>query len=192
MLQGLGCYLIFLEMFSFKEYLRHSILFVLTLVTTTLAGGEWVYGKSIMVSGDSALTWEYFFKSMAFSIPFIGILLIHELGHFFTSLYHKVRCTLPFFIPAWLGFIGAPSIGTFGAIIQMRGFVNSRVKFFDIGIAGPLAGFVVALGVLIYGLPICPRQITSTKSILSTLTPIFKDMARMCWILSWEEIFCLS
>ncbi|MBC6365237.1 site-2 protease family protein [Algoriphagus sp. AK58] len=144
-------------MFSFKEYLRHSILFVLTLVTTTLAGGEWVYGKSIMVSGDSALTWEYFFKSMAFSIPFIGILLIHELGHFFTSLYHKVRCTLPFFIPAWLGFIGAPSIGTFGAIIQMRGFVNSRVKFFDIGIAGPLAGFVVALGVLIYGFTHLPE-----------------------------------
>ncbi len=138
-------------MYKPKEYAIHLLLFVLTIITSTLAGGEWVYGKHILASGESALTWEFFFKSMAFSIPFIGILLVHELGHFFTSLYHKVRCTLPFFIPAWLGFIGAPSIGTFGAIIRMKGFVNSRIKFFDIGIAGPLAGFVVALGVLIYG-----------------------------------------
>ncbi len=155
--RGRRFYLIFLRMFKPKQYLVHFSLFILTLLTTTLAGGEWVYGKSIMTSGDSALTWEYFFKSMAFSIPFIGILLVHEMGHFFTSLYHKVRCTLPFFIPAWLGFIGAPSIGTFGAIIQMRGLVNSRKKFFDIGIAGPLAGFVVALGVLIYGFTHLPE-----------------------------------
>ncbi|GMQ24192.1 site-2 protease family protein [Algoriphagus sp. oki45] len=138
-------------MYKPKEYLIHGFLLALTLVTTTLAGGEWVYSKSILASGESALTWEYFVKSMAFSIPFIGILLIHELGHLFTSIYHRVKCTLPFFIPAWLGFIGAPSIGTFGAIIRMKGFVNSRKKFFDIGVAGPLAGFVIAFGVLFYG-----------------------------------------
>ena len=56
-----------------------------------------------------------------------------------------------FFIPAWFGFLGAPSLGTLGAVIRMKGFVNSRKKFFDIGVAGPLAGFVVALGVLFYG-----------------------------------------
>ena len=138
-------------MYKPKEYFIHGLLFLLTLIASTLAGGEWIYGKSVLVSGESALTWDYFFKSMAFSIPFIGILLIHELGHFFTSLYHKVKCSLPYFIPAWLGFIGAPSIGTFGAIIRMKGFVNSRKKFFDIGVAGPLAGFVIAFGVLVYG-----------------------------------------
>lgn len=138
-------------MYKPKEYLIHGLLLVLTLITTTLAGGEWVYSKSVLGEGDSFLTGEYFLKSMAFSIPFVGILLIHELGHFFTSVYHKVKCSLPFFIPGWLGFIGAPSIGTFGAIIRMKGFVNSRKKFFDIGVAGPLAGFVIALGVLIYG-----------------------------------------
>lgn len=138
-------------MYKPKEYLIHGLLFVLTLFTATLAGGEWVYSKSILGSGESALTWEYFLKSMSFSIPFIGILLIHELGHLFTSIYHRVKCTLPFFIPAWLGFIGAPSIGTFGAIIRMKGLVNSRKKFFDIGVAGPLAGFVIAFGVLFYG-----------------------------------------
>lgn len=143
-------------MYSRKEYLIHFSLFALTLITTTLAGGEWVYSKSILGEGDTLLTWEFFWKSTAFSIPFIGILLIHELGHFFTSIYHKVKCTLPFFIPVWLGFIGIPSIGTFGAIIRMKGFVNSRKKFFDIGVAGPLAGFVVALGVLIYGFSTLP------------------------------------
>ena len=138
-------------MHSTKEYLIHSLLFILTLITATLAGGEWVFGKSVIGSGDSLLTWEYFWKSTSFSLPFIGILLIHELGHYFTSIYHKVKCSLPFFIPAWLGFIGAPSIGTFGAVIRMKGFVNSRIKFFDIGVAGPIAGFVIALGVLTYG-----------------------------------------
>ena len=143
-------------MYKPKEYLIHGLLFFLTLGAATLAGGEWVFGKSILVSGEAFLTWEYFLKSMAFSIPFIGILLIHELGHFFTSLYHKVKCSLPYFIPAWLGFLGAPSIGTFGAIIRMKGFVNSRKKFFDIGVAGPIAGFMVALGVLVYGFTTLP------------------------------------
>lgn len=143
-------------MYKPKEYLIHGFLFFLTLITTTLAGGEWVYGRSILAEGESFLTWEYFWRSMAFSIPFVGILLVHELGHFFTSIYHKVKCTLPYFIPAWLGFIGAPSIGTFGAVIRMKGFVNSRKKFFDIGVAGPLAGFVIALGVLIYGFSTLP------------------------------------
>lgn len=145
-------------MYSGKEYLKHGLLFIVTLIFTTFAGGEWVYGKSIIASGDDFLTLEYFWKSMAYSIPFIGILLIHELGHFFTSIYHKVKCTLPFFIPGWLGFIGAPSIGTFGAIIQMKGFVNSRKKFFDIGVAGPLAGFVIAVGVLAYGFMTLPES----------------------------------
>lgn len=143
-------------MFKTKEYLIHTGLFLLTLITATLAGGEWVFGRSVLGSGDGFLTWEYFWKSTAFSLPFIGILLVHELGHFFTSIYHKVKCTLPFFIPAWLGFLGAPSIGTFGAVIRMKSFVNSRKKFFDIGVAGPLAGFVIALGVLIYGFTTLP------------------------------------
>ncbi|TDQ18598.1 peptidase M50-like protein [Algoriphagus boseongensis] len=145
-------------MYSTKEYLKHIGLFLLTILTATLAGGEWVYGKSIIGVDESALTWEYFFKSMSFSIPFIGILLIHELGHLFTSIYHKVKSSLPYFIPVWLGFIGIPSIGTFGAIIRMKGFVNSRKKFFDIGVAGPLAGFAIALGVLIYGFTNLPTS----------------------------------
>ncbi|RZS97764.1 site-2 protease family protein [Cecembia calidifontis] len=138
-------------MYTTKQYLIHILLLLITILTATLAGGEWLFGKSILADGEHALTWEYFLKSLHFSIPFIGILFVHEMGHLLTSIRHKVRSSLPFFIPGWLGFLGAPSIGTFGAIIHMKSFVNSRRKFFDIGVAGPLAGFIVAIFVLWYG-----------------------------------------
>ncbi|MBS9523230.1 site-2 protease family protein [Litoribacter ruber] len=143
-------------MYSRKDYFKHTLLFLLTLVATTLAGAEWLYGRSVL-SSESPLTWEYFLKSLHFSIPFIGILLIHELGHLFTSIHHKVKSTLPYFIPGWLGFIGAPSIGTFGAVIKIQDVISSRKKFFDIGVAGPIAGFVVAVGLLAYGFTNLPE-----------------------------------
>lgn len=142
-------------MYSSKEYLKHGILFLVTLLTATLAGGEWLFGRSIL-SDERPLTWEFFLQSLHFSLPFIGILLVHELGHLLTSIHHRVRASLPYFIPAWFGFIGMPSIGTFGAVIQMKGLVSSRKKFFDIGVAGPLAGFVLALVVLVYGFTTLP------------------------------------
>lgn len=144
-------------MYKPKEYLIHISLFVVTIITATFAGGEWLFGRTIFGSDEHALTWEYFLKSMHFSIPFIGILFVHEMGHLLTSIHHKVKSSLPYFIPGWLGFLGAPSIGTFGAIIQMKSFVNSRRKFFDIGVAGPIAGFVIALGVLYYGFTNLPE-----------------------------------
>ncbi|WP_375583260.1 site-2 protease family protein [Cyclobacterium xiamenense] len=143
-------------MYSTKDYFKHGFLFFLTLIATTLAGGEWLFGRSIL-SSEKPLTWPYFLRSLEFSVPFLGILLVHELGHLLTSIYHRVRSSLPFFIPAWLGFIGAPSIGTFGAVIQMKSLVSSRKKFFDIGVAGPLAGFVLAVAVLAYGFTHLPE-----------------------------------
>ena len=142
-------------MYSKQEYFKHSILFILTFIATTLAGGEWVYGRSIL-SSEKPLTWEYFLLSMQYSIPFIGILLVHELGHLLTAIHHKVKASLPYFIPGWLGPLGF-SIGTFGAVIQMKGFIDSRKKFFDIGVAGPLAGFVIAFFVLCYGFANLPE-----------------------------------
>ncbi len=144
-------------MYSSRAYFRHGLLFLITLIATTLAGAEWVYGKHVFGEEEDALTWVYFWKSTAFSLPFIGFLLIHELGHLFTAIYHRVKCSLPYFIPGWLGIIGMPSIGTFGAVIAMKGFVNSRRKFFDIGVAGPIAGFLIALGVLAYGFVSLPE-----------------------------------
>lgn len=128
-----------------KSYLIHSSLFVVTFITTTLAGAEWTHGKSVLVPG---YTWSDFYSGLPYSICFLTILTIHEFGHYFTARYHKVRTTLPYFIPL-------PPIpmmlGTLGALIRIKQRVNSTQQNFDIGIAGPLAGFVAALGFLWYG-----------------------------------------
>lgn len=135
---------------TIKKFFIHLGLFVITLITTTLAGAEWQFGRFLGFE-ESPLTWQHFLEGFYFSLPFLGILTIHEFGHFFTARWHKVKVTLPYYLPFWFGFIGMPSIGTMGAFIRIKEYINSRTKYFDIGIAGPLAGFVVALGVLFYG-----------------------------------------
>lgn len=124
--------------------LLQIVLFITTFITTTLAGAEWTFGKSVY----GEFTWNDFLSGMHFSVPFLLILTVHEFGHYFTAMYHKVRSSLPYYIPI------PPlplSIGTMGAIIRLRSRVPSTIQNFDIGIAGPLAGFVMALLVLIYG-----------------------------------------
>jgi membrane-associated protease RseP (regulator of RpoE activity) len=75
------------------------------------------------------------------------ILVTHELGHYLLSRWHRVPASLPLFIP------GPPHfIGTFGAVIRMRGPILHRRALFDVGVAGPLAGFVVAVMALVVGL----------------------------------------
>lgn len=133
-----------------KTYLLHGGLFVITLITTTMAGAEWMFGRLfIPVKGMKRLGWEEFVAGFQFSLPFLAILTVHEFGHYFTAKANRVRVTLPYYIPLWLG-IGQ-SIGTLGAFIRIQDYINSRKKYFDIGIAGPLAGFALALVVLWYG-----------------------------------------
>ncbi len=134
-----------------KQLLIHLLLFVVTFIGTTLAGAEWSRGKFILHSED--YTWADFIMGMEFSIPFLLILTFHEFGHYFTAQYYKIKVTLPYYLPLWLGFlpVPSPSIGTMGAFISIKGKIQSRKQYFDIGIAGPLAGFVIALFVLWYG-----------------------------------------
>jgi membrane-associated protease RseP (regulator of RpoE activity) len=128
-----------------KTALIHSSLFIVTFITTTLAGAEWTSGKSILVSG---YTWADFYSGLPYSICFLSILTAHEFGHYFTAIYNRVRTSLPYYIPL-------PPIplmlGTLGALIRLKQRVSSTRENFDIGIAGPLAGFVVSLGFLFYG-----------------------------------------
>lgn len=138
-----------------RYYLKKILLFVITFITTTLAGSEWITSKFIFYSPD--YSWSDFVAGMEYSIPFLFILTVHEFGHFFTAKYHKVEVTLPNYIPMWLGFIGSVSFGTFGALIRIVGPIRSRKQFFDIGIAGPIAGFIAALGVLFYGFTNLPE-----------------------------------
>ena len=136
-----------------KRVLLHIGLFAITFLSTTLSGAEWMSGKALLyVPDESTISWADFWQGLHYSVPFLGILTVHEFGHYFVARQYKLNVTLPFYIPLWLGFIGQSiNIGTMGAFIKIRTPISSRKEFFDVGIAGPLAGLVVAIGVLYYG-----------------------------------------
>lgn len=127
----------------------HGLLFVLTVYTTMLAG--------MLMSADLATQvlpedWTVFFDphyliyGLPFSVTLLAILGIHEMGHYVAARVWKVQASLPYFIPF-------PSmIGTLGAVIKLRARIPNRRALIDIGAAGPLAGFVVAVIALIVGL----------------------------------------
>ena len=100
--------------------------------------------NSILVLFRNILT------GLPFALSMMGILFAHEMGHYIACRYYKVPATFPFFIPAPL----LSPLGTFGAFIAMRGIPKNKRILFDVGIAGPLAGFVIAVPVLLYGLSI--------------------------------------
>lgn len=142
-----------------KRILIQILLFITTFFTTTLAGAEWCFGKSWIIYAEAGIflnpdfVLADFTAGMQFSVPFLLILTVHEFGHYFTAMYHKVKSSLPYYIP----FPPLPlSLGTMGAVIRLRSRVPSTIKNFDIGIAGPLAGFIVAFGVLYYGFATLP------------------------------------
>ncbi|MBL3658872.1 site-2 protease family protein [Fulvivirga sediminis] len=134
-----------------RTYLLQALLFIVTFFTTTLAGEWWVHG--IMWPWND-YSWTDFSHGLPYSVPFLLILSVHEFGHYFTAKYHKIKTTLPYYIPL-------PPIplfiGTMGALIRIKQPVLSKKIHFDIGIAGPLAGFVIALGVLVYGFTHLPE-----------------------------------
>ncbi|MFQ4141788.1 site-2 protease family protein [Chlorogloeopsis sp. ULAP02] len=119
------------------------LLLATTLVTTTLVGAR-IAGvvPTAALQSDPAM----FLQGLPYALALIFILGIHELGHYLTARYYKIRSTLPYFIP--IPFF----LGTFGAFIQMRSPVPHRKALFDVSIAGPVAGFIATLPLLIWGL----------------------------------------
>lgn len=138
---------------NIKTYLLHLSLFLVTFITTTLAGAEFTFGKPIFaITTDGVFinwgyTWADFASGLPYSICFLSILTAHEFGHYFVALYYRGKVTLPYYIPLPPGFM----LGTMGALIRLKSPVRSTKENFDIGIAGPLAGFVIAVGFLWYG-----------------------------------------
>ncbi|MEL7005594.1 MAG: hypothetical protein AAFN93_23115 [Bacteroidota bacterium] len=80
-----------------KTYLIHSSLFVVTFITTTLSGEYWTNGKMWLQTSD--YSWSDFADGMSYSIPFLLILTVHEFGHYFMAKYHRIKTTLPYYIP---------------------------------------------------------------------------------------------
>jgi membrane-associated protease RseP (regulator of RpoE activity) len=122
------------------RFLVNIILFLATVATTILAGA--------MLEGVNPLeSPERVFRGIPFSFSLMGILLAHELGHYWMARRHGLNVTLPYFIPA-PPFI----IGTLGAIIKIRSPVRNRRMLLDVGATGPLVGVIFAVPVLILGL----------------------------------------
>lgn len=116
-----------------------GFLFAATFLTTTIAG-------AIQQGVDLFEKPFGLFSGLPFSVTLMAILMVHEMSHYMASRAHNVPSTLPFFIPA-------PSIiGTFGAVIRMKGAIWNRRALLDIGASGPIGGFLLALPALIIGL----------------------------------------
>ena len=129
------------------------LLLLVTLITTLWAGSLWHF-SFMMGKGQSApdtagfLVWPDFLLGIPYAISVLAILLAHELGHYLTCRYYGIRATLPYTIPAPIPF----PFGTLGAVIRIKSPFRDRRQLFDVGIAGPLAGFVLIVPALIIGL----------------------------------------
>ena len=158
---------------SARDWRIHGLLFVLTIITTTFAGIMWGAPSDIPTPEPRLATpldyllyipLTYYYsvvellkyavshpalirEGVTFSVSLLAILFSHEMGHYLACRHYKVDATLPYFIPAPPIFLA----GTFGAFIKIRSAIPTRRALFDIGLAGPLAGFVVALPIAVIG-----------------------------------------
>jgi membrane-associated protease RseP (regulator of RpoE activity) len=129
----------------------HVLLFLLTVLSTSLVGGLHYASFASDFTGDlpagSLRPASLLVNGLWYSLTILAILGCHEMGHYVYCRKYGVDATLPYFLPAPL-----PLTGTLGAFIRIRSRIPSKMALFDIGIAGPIAGFVVAVPALVIGL----------------------------------------
>ena len=130
------------------------VLLVATVFTTTLAGAlQWV--DIDRVDWIHMISFQYLWQGFIFfSVPLLLILGVHEMGHYYASKKHHVDASLPYFIPLPPPFL----LGTFGALISTREPIPNRKALLDIGIAGPLCGFLVAIPISLIGFFLMQQQ----------------------------------
>ena len=127
--------------FSFKKISIHLILFIATFFTLTMAGVAW--------SNQDPYQLENLSAGLPYSILLMLIIASHEFGHYFAARIHNVSVTLPYFIP--FPFLSLNPFGTMGAVIRIKSPTQEKKSLFDIGVAGPIAGWLVTIAILIYG-----------------------------------------
>ncbi len=170
-----------------RRYWLHILLFLATVFTTLVVGARMEFNfrnnQPAFSMNDDALPffparWALAEPSrLLLGLPFAStlmlILLAHEMGHYLYCRYYGVYATLPFFIPA------PTLIGTLGAFIRIRSPIRSRIALFDIGIAGPVAGFLVALTVLVFALP--HSKIMAPAAVASEIQLGFPVIFHLAW-----------
>ena len=185
---------------SAREWKIHGSLFLLTALTTVIAGIMLASPEPNIVEPPLARPIDYLlyiplayirevislvdyalidhgviWSGAAFSASLLAILFSHEMGHYLACRYYGVDATLPFFIPAPPLFLA----GTFGAFIKIRSPIPTRRSLFDIGLAGPLAGFVVALPLSVVGILTLKHPFPSAGGIIFNDPLLFKLLARV-------------
>jgi membrane-associated protease RseP (regulator of RpoE activity) len=150
-----------------RIYFINIILFLLTIVSTLVAG---TLQQGINPLENPCSIW----RGIPFSFTLLMILGAHEFGHYFMSRRHHIDVTFPYFIPA-------PSfIGTFGAFIKMKSPIMDRRILLDVGAAGPLAGLVVAVPVLLVGLSLSEIRVESVETGMTLGSSLFFSL--LSWI----------
>jgi membrane-associated protease RseP (regulator of RpoE activity) len=188
---------------STPRVMLHAVLLVTTAITTTLTGAAW----TVQVQDDASVVglfisptlavfreaatgnFDPLAKGLLFTFTLLTILGAHELGHYFACRHYGIRATLPFFIPA------PPTItlfGTFGAVIKIKEPITSRRALFDIGIAGPLAGFAFALPAaavgLIFATPASPAAASASSGSIQFNDPLlFILVSKLLGLPKWIE-----
>ncbi len=129
---------------KFRSTKVNLIMLIVTLGTTLIAGMWWWASYD---PGEPMLSmYNLTNGAIFFTIPLMAILGIHEMGHYFMARHHDIKASLPFFLPF------APPLGTIGAFISIREPIPDRKSLLDVGVAGPICGFIVAVPVSILGL----------------------------------------
>lgn len=142
------------------RYWLHALLLFLTIISTSAVGARLAYNfqlnRPLYLEDDLVEVFRGIMHGFAnpvslvpglpFSLTLITILLAHELGHYLTCVHYKIDASLPYFLPV------PTLIGTLGAFIRIRSAIVSKKELFDVGIAGPLAGFAFAVPALAIGL----------------------------------------
>lgn len=137
----------------------------MTFFTTTLAGVQWLTKNPFELANFPA--------GITYAALLIFMLSSHEFGHYFAARRHGVDSTLPFFLP-FPSVFGLFPFGTLGAVIRLRSPIPSRKVLFDIGAAGPIAGFIVSLVILVIGFTTLP-----SKEYLYTIHPEYAQMDQL-------------
>jgi membrane-associated protease RseP (regulator of RpoE activity) len=162
-----------------RPWWPNALLFIVTVVCVLVVGTEMAINE--IANGSRAVAQPLIdnfplelWRGLPYTIAILLVLGSHELGHYFAARYHRLAVTLPYFIPAPL----ISLIGTFGAFIQLREPMRNRKVLLDVGAAGPLAGLVFAIPILLIGLatskvgPITPNGMVEGNSLLYALAKI--------------------
>ncbi len=126
--------------------IKTNVLMLLITICTTLFAGMWWWASYDPQNGGFFTLYNLLNGGLYFTLPLMTILGIHEMGHYMLARYHGIKASLPFFIP----FI--PPLGTIGAFISIREPIPDKKSLLDLGVAGPICGFIVAVPISILGI----------------------------------------